>query len=163
MKLILLFCSSLAILFISFADPSYALRTMDYSKQALIESDFSGQDLHGVTFNLTNLLKANLSNCDLSGASLFRAKLQEADLSNSNLSGATLDSAVLEGTNLENAVLENAFAFDTRFINVSITGADFTNVLMNDDVNKQLCTIAEGTNRITGRDTRETLSCSSFS
>ena len=159
----LIFSFLIALILLNPFQPALALRTMDYSKQALIESDFSGQDLHGVTFNLTNLLKANLSNCDLSGASLFRAKLQEADLSNSNLSGATLDSAVLEGTNLENAVLENAFAFDTRFINVSITGADFTNVLMNDDVNKQLCTIADGTNRITGRDTRETLSCSSFS
>ena len=139
--------------------PALALRTMDYSKQALIESDFSGQDLHGVTFNLTNLLKANLSNCDLSGASLFRAKLQEADLSNSNLSGATLDSAVLEGTNLENAVLENAFAFDTRFINVSITGADFTNVPFSEDVINKLCSIADGTNTITKRETKETLNC----
>jgi len=140
-------------------DRADALRTMDFSKQSLIEADFSNQDLHGVTFNLTNLLKANLSGANLQGASLFRAKLQEADLSNANLTAATLDSSILEGTNLENAVLEDAFAFDTHFENVNIVGADFTNVLMADDQVLALCLIADGHNSFTGRDTRETLGC----
>ena len=133
---------------------------MDYAKQVLIESDFSNRDLSGVTFNLANLLKANLSGSNLEGASLFGAKLQEADLSNTNLRDATLDSAILEGTDLSNAVLEDAFAFNTRFKDVNITGADFTNVPMRNDVLSSLCLVADGTNPITGRNTRESLECS---
>ena len=146
------------LLFVPFRE-AVALRTMDFSKQSLIEADFSNQDLHGVTFNLTNLLKANLSGCNLEGASLFRAKLQEADLSNANLTAATLDSSFLVGTNLENAVLEDSFAFDTHFENVNIIGADFTNVLMDDEQFTSLCAVAEGRNTFTGRNTRETLGC----
>jgi len=132
---------------------------MDYSKQSLIEADFSGQDLRGVTFNLTNLKNADLSGSDLQGASLFGAKLQNANLSDSNLREATLDSAVFEGTDLSNSVLEDAFAFNTHFENVKITGADFTNVPMRGDVLSSLCVSAEGTNPVTGRITKETLEC----
>ncbi|MCP4944411.1 MAG: pentapeptide repeat-containing protein, partial [Planctomycetaceae bacterium] len=73
---------------------------------------------------------------------------------------ATLDSAVFDGTNLTNAVLEDAFAFNTRFINVTVEGADFTNVPLRTDALKVLCANAEGVNPVTGRDTRETLGCS---
>ena len=53
-----------------------------------------------------------------------------------------MDSAVLDGTNLTDAVLEDAFAFNTRFINVTITGADFTNVPFRGDALKTLCAAA---------------------
>ena len=137
-----------------------ALAAMDYAKQVLIGADFSNREMQGVTFNLTNLREADLSGSDLQGASLYGAKLQDANLSNTNLRDATLDSAVFDGTNLSNAVLEDAFAFNTRFINVSVDGADFTNVPLRGDALKVLCANAEGTNPVTGRDTRETLGCS---
>tara|TARA_Y100001968_G_C19409756_1_gene745651 strand:+ start:913 stop:1392 length:480 start_codon:yes stop_codon:yes gene_type:complete len=148
-----------ALFFIVPSQGLFALRTMDYSKQALIEADLSNQDLSGVTFNLTNLLKANLSGSNLEGASLFRAKLQEADLSNANLKGVTLDSAVLEGTNLENAILEDAFAFDTKFTDVNIYGTDFTNIMMDIETTKKLCKYAEGSNSLTGKNTKDSLGC----
>lgn len=136
-----------------------AQAAMDYAKQVLIGADFANREMQGVTFNLTNLREADFSGSDLQGASLYGAKLQDANLSDTNLRDATLDSAVLDGTNLTNAVLEDAFAFNTRFSNVIITGADFTNVPFRGDALKTLCAAAEGTNPVTGRDTRDTLGC----
>ena len=57
-------------------------------------------------------------------------------------------------------MLEGAFAFNTRFKDVAITGADFTDVPMRGDQLKSLCAEASGTNPVTGRDTRSTLGCS---
>jgi len=132
---------------------------MDYAKQVLIGADFSSRDLRGVTFNLTNLREADLSGSDLRAASLFGAKLQDANLSGSDLREATLDSAVFNGTNLSDARLEGAFAFNTRFSGVTITGADFTDVPLRGDALKTLCAVADGTNSITGRNTRDSLGC----
>ncbi|MEI7666419.1 MAG: pentapeptide repeat-containing protein [Synechococcaceae cyanobacterium ELA263] len=132
---------------------------MDYAKQVLIGADFRGADLRGVTFNLTNLRDADFHGADLRNASLFGAKLQDADLAEADLRDATLDSAVFDGTDLRNARLDDAFAFNTKFSNVLIEGADFTNVPLRGDALKALCAIASGTNPSSGRATRDTLGC----
>lgn len=139
--------------------PATAFAAVDVAKQVLIGADYHGQDLRGGTFNLTNLRDADLSGSDLQGASLYGAKLQDADMSNTNLREATLDSAVFNGTDLTNAVLEDAFAFNAKFTDVIIDGADFTNVPLRGDALKVLCAAARGTNPITGRDTRDSLNC----
>jgi len=141
------------------AFPAAAEAAMDYAKQQLIGADFHGADLRGVTFNLTNLREADLSGADLRGASLFGAKLQDADLSGADLREATLDSAVFEGADLRNARLDAAFAFNTRFLDVAIDGADFTDVPLRGDARKALCAVASGTNPVSGRATRDTLGC----
>ena len=68
---------------------------MDVAKQVLIGADYSGKDLRGATFNLSNLREANLSGSDLRGASLYGAKLQDADLSGTDLREATLDLSLI--------------------------------------------------------------------
>ncbi|MFN9694720.1 MAG: pentapeptide repeat-containing protein [Synechococcaceae cyanobacterium] len=152
-----LFVWLLPLLLLLGADSAQA--AMDYAKQVLIGADFHGADLREVTFSLTNLREANLSGADLRGASLFGAKLQDADLHDADLRGATLDSAVFDGTDLRQARLEDAFAFNTRFIDVRIDGADFTNVSLRPDVLRSLCEIASGSNLSSGRDTLATLDC----
>ena len=126
-----------------------AFAAMDVAKQVLIGADFHGADLQGATFNLTNLRQA----------SLFGAKLQEANLRGADLREATLDSAILKDTDLRDAWLENAFAFNTRFEEVRIDGADFTNVDLRPDARKVLCAVATGSHPISHRLTRDTLDC----
>jgi hypothetical protein len=60
---------------------------------------------------------------------------------------------------LTNAILEGAFAFNTKFAGTVIDGADFTDVQMREDARLLLCKVAQGTNPVTQRQTRETLFC----
>ena len=152
---VLFFLSSILVFIYSLP----ALASLDYGKQTRIGADFSNTDLKGATFYLTNLQDANFSGSDLQGASFFDAKLQDANLSNTNMKDVTMDSAILDGANLSNSVLEGAFAYNARFDNVIIDGADFTDVLISNEVKNKLCVNANGSNTITKRKTIETLDC----
>ncbi|MFM7086743.1 MAG: pentapeptide repeat-containing protein [Cyanobium sp.] len=136
-----------------------AMAAMDYAKQVLIGADFHGADLRAVTFNLTNLREADFSEADLRNASLFGAKLQDTNFRGADLREATLDSAVFEGSDLRNARLDDAFAFNTKFRDVLIEGADFSRVPLRPDVRRALCATATGTNPSSGLATRDTLEC----
>ncbi len=63
--------------------------------------------------------------------------------------------ASLRNVNFTNANLVKAF-FDK---NVDITGADFTDALLDRSTVTALCKIASGTNPTTGVDTAESLMC----
>ncbi|MGB3208115.1 MAG: pentapeptide repeat-containing protein [Crinalium sp.] len=138
------------------ATPAWA---SDYTKETLINVDFSNRVLTDATFTKANLRNSNFSHADLRGVSLFGANLEFVNLEGANLSNATLDTAKFTKANLTNAVLEGAFAFNAKFDGAIIDGADFTDVLVRQDVQKQLCKIATGTNPTTGRETRDTLLC----
>ena len=149
----------LTFLIIVLTFPYRVSAALDYGKQSLLGADFSGSDLKGATFYLTDLQDANLSDCDLQNATLYGAKLKDTNLSNSNLREVTLDSAVLDGTDLSNTNLEDSFAYSTQFENVKIQGADFTNVYLSKDIVRFFCKDASGINPFTNRETRETLGC----
>ena len=149
----------LTFLIITLTFPYRGFAALDYGKQSLLGTDFSGSDLKGATFYLTDLQDANLSDCDLQNATLYGAKLKDTNLSNSNLREVTLDSAVLDGTDLSNTNLEDSFAYSTQFENVKIQGADFTNVYLPKDIVRSFCKDASGINPFTNRETRETLGC----
>ncbi|MBD3882588.1 pentapeptide repeat-containing protein [Phormidium tenue FACHB-886] len=131
----------------------------DFNKAFLVNEDFSGRDLSDSSFTKANLKGANLSQTNLQAVSFFGANLEAANLEGADLTNATLDSARLVGANLTNANLEGAFAFNAKFNNATIDGADFTEVMLRDDMHDLLCKVAQGTNPTTGRATRDTLEC----
>ncbi|XFA73584.1 pentapeptide repeat-containing protein [Thermosynechococcaceae cyanobacterium Okahandja] len=134
----------------------------DYTKEALINTDFSGRDLRDSQFTKANLFHSDLSHTNLQGVSFFAANLEAANLEGADLRYATLDTARLTKANLTNAILEGAFAFNTKFDGATITGADFTDVDLREDAQRLLCAVASGRNPVTGRNTRETLHCEDF-
>jgi uncharacterized protein YjbI with pentapeptide repeats len=131
----------------------------DYTKEILLNADFSGRDLTDSSFTKANLKNSNFKGSNLSGVSFFGANLEDTNLEGVNLSVATLDSARLVQANLTNAILEGAFVYSAQFQDAIITGADFTDVDLTDTVQVALCKVADGTNPVTGRKTRETLNC----
>ncbi|MGG6297522.1 pentapeptide repeat-containing protein [Leptolyngbya sp. AN02str] len=132
---------------------------LDYNRESLVEADFSNRDLTEDSFTKANLRRSNLSHSNLRGVSFFGANLEDANLEGADLTLATLDSARLVHANLSNANLSNAFAQNAQFGGAVITGADFTNVLLREDVQEKLCAIADGVNPVTGNNTRDTLDC----
>jgi uncharacterized protein YjbI with pentapeptide repeats len=144
-------CGSFAVAPIATAD--------NYTKAFLVNADFAGRDLTDSSFTKANLREADLSHTNLEGVSFFGANLEDVNLEGADLRNATLDSARLVKANLTNAVLEGAFAFNAKFNGATIDGADFTDVLLRQDMQEQLCSVAQGINPVTGRETRSTLEC----
>jgi uncharacterized protein YjbI with pentapeptide repeats len=130
-----------------------------FDRQNLRMADLSHQDLRGNDYTRADLADADLNHANLRGVRLFDTTLARANLEGVDLTGATLDGARLLRANLTNAILEGAYAFDTDFREAIIEGADFTDVLLAPKVNTMLCTVASGTNPVTGRNTRDTLYC----
>lgn len=141
------------------ATPAWA---ENYTKEALVNMDFSGRDLRDSQFTKANLLHSDLSHTDLRGVSFFGANLETANLEGADLRLATLDTARFTKANLTNANLEGAFAFNTKFNQATIDGADFTDVDLREDAQFDLCQVAKGVNPVTGRKTWDSLNCADF-
>lgn len=131
----------------------------NFDRQSMRQVDLSNQDLRGNNYTRADMAEADLSHANLQGVRMFDTTLNKANLTGADLRGATLDGARLVRANLTDAVLEGAYAFDVDFRGVTIDGADFTDVLLDSKVNDALCEVAQGTNPVTGRNTRDTLYC----
>ncbi|MEA5532874.1 pentapeptide repeat-containing protein [Crocosphaera sp. XPORK-15E] len=150
-------CLLISFLLLADIEPAWAV---NYSQQNLVERDFSGQDLRDAIFDHANLRGANFSHANLQGVRFFSANLESANFEEADLRFADLESARLIKVNFTNAILEGAFVTNTLFgSSTIIDGADFTDVFLRPDTEQKLCTIAKGTNPMTGRNTKDTLFC----
>ena len=83
------------------------------------------------------------------------------NFTNADISDVLFDRAVLNDAILRNAVLQRTVFTSSDLGNADIYGADFTNALVDRSQQLKLCRYADGTNTVTGADTRKSLGCGS--
>ena len=132
---------------------------VDYTLTNQNGADFHGQDLANTSFAGAAGRQANFAGAQLHGAILTQAAFPEADFSGADLSGVLMDKVDFSGADFTGANLSGVIASGSSFAGAIVTDADFSDALIDRNDQRALCRDAEGTNPVTGVDTRTSLGC----
>jgi uncharacterized protein YjbI with pentapeptide repeats len=121
--------------------------------------DYSGQDLVKAEFSNARLANANFSGADLRGAVFNGSVLSQANLHGVDFSDGIAYLTDLGGADLTDAILSSAMLLKSNFRNAKVTGADFSDAMLDREQVIHLCKSADGVNSVTGVSTRESLGC----
>ncbi len=124
-----------------------------------ISQDMHGKDLNGYEFVKLDLKNVDFGEADLRASIFNNSQLQGADLRSADLEDAVAFACDFEGADLRDANLTQALLMESSFEGALIDGADFTDAVVSRIQQKQLCSIADGTNSLSGIDTSYSLGC----
>ena len=129
-----------------------------------VRANITGFDLHGQDLSKSSIAgavarDANFSDVDLHGTVLTLSDLKGSNLKGINLTDTLSDRVNFQNTDLRNSILVNMIASGSSFAGAKIEGADFSYAILDSDDQKNLCKMAEGTNPVTGINTRDSLEC----
>ena len=124
-----------------------------------ISSDMSGQDLSGNDFVKLDLKGINFSESNLTGAVFNNSKLNNANLHGAQLNDSLAYATDFEGADLRDVDFTGALLMESTFANSLIEGADFTDAVISRIQQKELCSMASGTNSKTDESTSYSLGC----
>jgi len=124
-----------------------------------ISQDMSSQDLSGNDFVKLDLKGINFSESNLTGAVFNNSKLNGADLHGAQLNDALAYASDFEGADLRDVDFNGALLMESTFTDALIEGADFTDAVISRIQQKELCSMASGTNSKTEEDTSYSLGC----
>ena len=124
-----------------------------------IRKDMHGEDLSGYEFVKFDLRGIDFSNSNLTGAVFNNSKLNGADLHGAQLNDALAYATDFEGADLRDVDFNGALLMESTFTDALIEGADFTDAVISRIQQKELCSMASGTNSKTEEDTSYSLGC----
>ena len=85
----------------------------------------------------------------------------EVDFTGSDMSDALMDRSVFVDADFTNAILSRVVLTLSDLTGATVTGADFSDALLDKPMQTKQCAVASGTNPVTGVDTRKSLKCGS--
>ncbi len=132
---------------------------VDYTLTNQNEADFAGQDLANTSFAGAAGRHANFAGANLHGAILTQAAFPDANFRGADLSAVLMDKVDFSGADFTDALLVGVIAAGSSFSRATVTNADFSDALIDRVDQRLLCRDAEGTNPVTGVDTRLSLGC----
>jgi uncharacterized protein YjbI with pentapeptide repeats len=131
----------------------------NYTLSDVYDQNFDDENLYRSSFAGASVRDSSFRQANLAKSILTKAGFFQVDFTGANLEETLGDRVMFEKCNLTDAILTDAILTSTTFVESVITGADFSNALLDRYQAALLCKKATGVNSVTGVATKDSLGC----